>query len=104
LVILLAEEFVGAGRFFELVVDAPVFLCECFEVLSHFCHLLRFQLGKRCLLVQLISQRQDFALQMFDLGLQIEHLAVQVVLSAGGDAHLVLDVAEFVALTVKLLL
>jgi len=41
---------------------------------------------------------------MFDLGLQIKHLPVQVVLSAGGDAHLVLDVAEFVALTVKLLL
>ena len=55
-------------------------------------------------MVQLISQLQDFALQVLDLGLEVEHLAVHVVLGAGGDAHLVLDVAELVALAFQLLL
>ena len=90
--------------FAKLLVDEPILSCQRLDVLCKFSYLLRFKLGQLSLLFKLLPKILAFAPQMLNFLLSLEKFTLVVILFAGCDAHLVLDVAEIEALFLHLLL
>ena len=89
--------------FSELLVDESVFASQGLDVFSHLGDLLCLELGKLCLLLQLLLEVLQFLAQHLDLLFSLEKFSLVAVFFAHYDAHLVLHVAEVEALLLELL-
>ena len=92
------------GALTKLLVDEPVFSCQCLDVFSQLSYLLSLQLGDLCLLIELLPQVLTVRLKILDLLLALIQLAQVVVLTAYSHTHLMLHIAELKALLLQLLL
>ena len=82
----------------------PILSGQRLNVLGQLCDFLGFELGKLCLLVDLLLHALALLTKCLDLLLPLKQFPLVGILLASGDAHLVLDVSKLKALLlVKLL-
>ena len=86
------------GAFSKLLIHEPILSSQGLDVLSQLGDFLGLELGNLCLLVDLLLHTLALLAQCLDLLLPLEQLPLVGILFAGGDAHLMLHVAELKAL------
>ena len=103
LIVLRLEHIVGVRTFSKLLVDESILASQGLDVFSHLGDLLGLELGKLCLLLQLLLEVLQFLAQHLDLLFSLKKFSLVAVVFAHDDAHLVLHVAEVEALLLELL-
>ena len=102
--VLLFEQVVGVRALTEFLVYETILTCQSLNVFCQFSDFLSLELCKLSLLLKLFSQILAFTPKMLDLLFTFKELTLVVIFLSSSDTHLMLDVREFKALLLHLLL